>query len=134
MRLNKINSTLSPFGTMSRGLVVLDTLKLECEQLFVRAVEVQRIFACKAICNTYLNFSAIMDMIFGSMSAPDFFSHKSMREIQMDLGEVSEDSEGDDDYDFQSEDEDSFSSKHATKTPFSSRFKNQFIPVSLPLH
>ena len=85
---------------MSRRFVVLDTLKLGCSSfkldldlfsIFVPAVEVQRILACKAFCNTCLNFSASMDMIFGSMSAPDFFSHKSMREIQMDLGEVSED-------------------------------------------
>ena len=71
-------------------------------------------------------------MLFNSMGAPDFFSHKSERELKLDKGEMIDDSDDDDDVDWDltdADDESSNSILSKTQTPFSSRTKNQFTPV-----
>ena len=66
------------------------------------------------------------------MGAPDFFTHKSERELRVDKGEVAEDSDDDDEFDLNltdTDDEQSDSILSKTQTPFSSRSKYKFTPV-----
>ena len=70
-----------------------------------------------------------MELMLGSLAAPDFFNHKSDRERLWDL-EQAEMEEDDDSESDELEEAFDFDSDYEHHTPFFSKTKNHFIPVS----